>query len=106
MQRLTTVDLIFDGPPGPTKPALIEAVGTDGRGVELGKWRDLGDGKWALRFTAAEIYPQSEDEALRDLIYSALEILGKGSIENALRDVLEARERAFSRPKLEPTVLG
>lgn len=45
----TTIDIVFDGPPGPVAGRFIETETPDGKGVGLGEWIDRGDGTWALR---------------------------------------------------------
>ena len=44
-----TVDVLFDGPPGPTPGRFVEVETLDGRSVNVGQWLDHGDGTWALR---------------------------------------------------------
>jgi hypothetical protein len=43
-----TVDILFDGPPGPEAGRFVE-VERDGKSVRLGEWVERGDGYWALR---------------------------------------------------------
>jgi hypothetical protein len=65
----SVINLVFDGPPGPQGPHLVEIADDDGRSVTLppdgpllveieddaghsiavGRWVDRGDGYWALR---------------------------------------------------------
>ena len=49
MTNHRTLDIGFDGPPGPVAPRFVEVVTLDGHGVNAGEWRDRGDGFWALR---------------------------------------------------------
>lgn len=51
----TYVDVLFDGPPGPTPGRFIDCIDQDGRGVNAGEWIDLGDGTWALRIIIREL---------------------------------------------------
>jgi hypothetical protein len=43
------LDIVFDGPPGPTSGRFIEVEDCKGRSVSVGKWIDRGNGYWALR---------------------------------------------------------
>ena len=43
------IDILFDGPPGPTAGRFVDVVDSGGRGVILGEWLDHGDGYWTLR---------------------------------------------------------
>ena len=46
---LKTVDIVFDGPPGPEGPRFVEVEDMKGAGVRVGEWMDRGNGLWALR---------------------------------------------------------
>lgn len=50
-KNLETVDLVFDGPPGPEGPRFIEAERLDGTGVKVGEWQEnpMTNGWWRLR---------------------------------------------------------
>ena len=46
------INLVFDGPPAPDGPRLVEVETDDGHAIDiddLGEWVDRGDGYWALR---------------------------------------------------------
>lgn len=45
-------DIVFDGPPGPEAPRLIDVVDEEGRSVEFGEWIERPDGTWVLRIPA------------------------------------------------------
>lgn len=49
VEELTTVDVLFDGPPSHQPGRFIEVETLDGRSVRAGDWIDRGDGYWALR---------------------------------------------------------
>lgn len=49
-----TLDVVFDGPPGPYGPRFIEVESPPGTSVRAGEWVDRGDGTWALRLPAPE----------------------------------------------------
>lgn len=49
----TTIDIVFDGPPGPESGRFIETETVDGHGIGVGEWIDRGDGTWALRLPVA-----------------------------------------------------
>lgn len=46
------VDLVFDCPPGPKRPGLIEVQTETGASIELGEWIARPDGTWTLRIRA------------------------------------------------------
>jgi hypothetical protein len=46
---IETLDIVFDGPPGPDGPRLIEVENADRHGVRVGEWVQRDDGLWALR---------------------------------------------------------
>ncbi len=50
-----TVDLVFDGPPGPEGPRFIEAERKDGTSISVGQWIESPgtNGWWRLRLTVA-----------------------------------------------------
>lgn len=49
---LETVDIVFDGPPGPVCGHFVECEDTDGKSIRLGEWVHREDGYWALRLQA------------------------------------------------------
>lgn len=44
-----SIDIVFDGPPGPESGRFIEAENLSGESINAGEWIDRGDGMWALR---------------------------------------------------------
>jgi hypothetical protein len=54
----TPLDIVFDGPPRPEGPRLVEAE-RDGKSVRVGTWIDLGDGTWALRLRVGRLQGES-----------------------------------------------
>jgi hypothetical protein len=40
---------LFDRPPGPEAPRLIEVNDDEGKSVEAGQWEERDDGKWELK---------------------------------------------------------
>lgn len=49
------VDIVFDGPPSPDGPRFIEVEDATGKSFRLGQWVERPDGKFAIRFTAADL---------------------------------------------------
>lgn len=49
------IDIVFDGPPGPQAPRLIEVEDDTGASISLGEWVERPDGHWALRLTSLPI---------------------------------------------------
>ena len=45
------INIVFDGPPGPTAPRFVEVETDDGAGICIGEWIERADGLWALRIT-------------------------------------------------------
>ncbi|PWU08157.1 MAG: hypothetical protein C5B51_08375 [Terriglobia bacterium] len=43
------IDIVFDGPPGPTPGRFVEVEDEAGRSVDVGDWIERKDGYWALR---------------------------------------------------------
>jgi len=43
------IDFVFDGPPGPYGPRLVEVENQFGQSINLGKWTQRKDGMWVLR---------------------------------------------------------
>lgn len=44
-----TIDIVFDGPPGPESGRFVEVEDLDGKSVGVGEWVKRHDGYWALR---------------------------------------------------------
>lgn len=44
-----TIDIVFDGPPGPTAGHFVEVEDSEGKSINFGEWIDRGDGFWVLR---------------------------------------------------------
>jgi hypothetical protein len=45
------IDIVFDGPPAPEAPRLVEIEDEKGRRIEAGTWIKRPNGTWALRLT-------------------------------------------------------
>ena len=56
MSTSNFVDLVFDCPPGPKAPQLIEVVDDAVRNVEVGKWIERPDRRWALRMDNTHLH--------------------------------------------------
>lgn len=48
-----TIDIVFDGPPGPTAGRFVE-VERDGQSIRIGSWVQRDDGYWVLRIPDPE----------------------------------------------------
>ena len=59
-----SIQIVFDGPPGPTAGRFVEVEDAGGKSSRIGEWHERSDGYWAL------IIPGLG--AVRDLV-SALE---------------------------------
>ena len=43
------IDIVFDGPPGPTAGRFVEVEDDTGKSISFGEWVERPDGYWALR---------------------------------------------------------
>jgi hypothetical protein len=43
------IDIVFDGPPGPIAPRLVEVEDEHGASINAGEWIERDNGDWALR---------------------------------------------------------
>lgn len=43
------VDIVFDGPPGPTSGRFIEVEDENRHSIRFGEWIERDDGYWVLR---------------------------------------------------------
>ncbi len=48
---MKAINIIFDGPPGPTAGRFVEVETDDGTSLKVGEWIERKDGYWALRIT-------------------------------------------------------
>ncbi len=46
------IDIVFDGPPGPDIPRLVEIDDARGRSIQIGTWTERAGGSWVLRITS------------------------------------------------------
>jgi len=47
-----SINIIFDGPPGPSAGRFVEIERDDGTGISIGEWTERPNGFWALRICA------------------------------------------------------
>ena len=47
------IDIVLDGPPGPSSGRFVEVEDEAGRSIDVGKWVERPDGYWALRIPIA-----------------------------------------------------
>ena len=45
---MSTIYIIFDGPPGPVSGRFVEVEDETGKSISVGKWRERPDGFWEL----------------------------------------------------------
>jgi len=53
-REIRTVDVVFDGPPGPVAGRFVEVEDETAASVKVGEWVERDDGYWALRLRVAE----------------------------------------------------
>jgi hypothetical protein len=46
---MSTIDIVFDGPPGPEAGRFVEVEDDSGKSISVGEWIHRPDGFWALR---------------------------------------------------------
>ena len=44
-----TIDIVFDGPPGPEAGRFVEVENESGTSINFGEWIERDDGFWVLR---------------------------------------------------------
>ena len=49
---MKTVDIVFDGPPGPEAGRFVEVEDENGASINYGEWVEREDGYWVLRIPA------------------------------------------------------
>ena len=54
------IEFVFDGPPGPQGPRLVEVEDAKGRSIKAGEWRKRPDGFWALRVSLVRSTPETQ----------------------------------------------
>jgi len=47
--KTETIDIVFDGPPGPESANFVEVENPEGESIKVGEWVEREDGTWALR---------------------------------------------------------
>lgn len=48
-ERMTYIDIVFDGPPSHESGRFVEVENPLGHSINAGEWIDRGNGLWALR---------------------------------------------------------
>lgn len=61
MPEPETIDIVFDGPPGPECGRFVEVEDSSRKSISVGEWRLRNDGYWVLRIP----WPQAELARLR-----------------------------------------
>jgi hypothetical protein len=49
------IDIVFDGPPGPTAGRFVEVESPPGKSIRFGQWIHRDDGFWVLRFNLESV---------------------------------------------------
>lgn len=49
------MDIVFDGPPGPTSGRFVEVEDAAGKSFNAGEWLQRPDGFWVLRLTQSRL---------------------------------------------------
>ena len=62
LQQEITIDIVFDGPPGPEAGSFVEAEDEQGRGIKVGEWIGPDErGWWRLRLAILSRPGQTEE---------------------------------------------
>lgn len=79
------IDIVFDGPPGPTAGRFIEVEDAAGKSIRFGKWLQRSDGYWVFRIAS----PESAQVAARKIAAEKLERVADAALEVVYhRDVI------------------
>lgn len=54
------IDIVFDGPPGPTAGSFVEVEDSEGRSISIGEWLQRPDGYWVLRISPDQVADATE----------------------------------------------
>ena len=49
------IDIVFDGPPGPTGGTFVEVENDRQHSISIGKWFQRNEGYWVLRITQQDM---------------------------------------------------
>lgn len=59
-----TIDIVFEGAPGPVAPTFVEVENEEGASIRVGTWVERPDGYWALRITPATMQYSAQERAV------------------------------------------
>ncbi len=79
---LRTIDLVFDGPPGPECGRFVETENEHGHSIGVGDWIQRPDGYWVLRITG--VFPNLREHALEPWLRWTMEEARAAGIADAL----------------------
>lgn len=98
------IDIVFDGPPGPTSGHFVEAEGPDGASLLAGEWVLRGDGFHALRIPVAnEVTMLRARVTALEAEINGHERVTQEAIAAAFEDYAANRYEAFlEHPEREP----
>lgn len=68
---MKTIDIVFDGPPGPTAGRFVEVEDEFGASIGVGEWIERDDGFWALRIPDHRALT-AEGATLKGLLFESL----------------------------------
>ncbi len=60
------IDVVFDGPPGPTAGRFVEVENELGASIKVGEWIKRADGFWVLRISNMHELIKKLGKALKD----------------------------------------
>ena len=59
---IEAVNIIFDGPPGPTAGRFVEVEDDAGNSLRIGEWIERPDGLWSLRIALGTDQKEKSNE--------------------------------------------
>lgn len=89
------IDVVFDGPPGPTAGRFVEVEDLSGKSVGVGQWIDRGNGMWALRIPRA--HPAQRETDLREAFVAGGQYIADNGVVSVVDLPKEAAEYARSK---------
>jgi len=69
------VDVVFDGPPGPTCGRFVEVENDAGASIAFGEWIQRDDGFWALRIRSQDLSVIEESHPWADFLHHRARVL-------------------------------
>jgi hypothetical protein len=104
---MTHIDIVFDGPPGPTSGRFVEVENSKGESVDFGTWLTREDGRVVLRFERdpSVLGRSLAMRVLQSDLYFQLDEVERGECDALIHDHLEALRNACKRSATEKSTV-